>query len=193
MKFLKSAISIVLIISMLFSISVAFSSCSEDKEKVSMTVGEYLTSLSDKFGMESYQSEEPHVANIGKDNMFFGVVQASYEWNIIDGSELNTEDEISKEFVANTLVKAVGLKDVSDMSSEEIAKYANENGYITFKYRGEKDNNKLVSKTEAEDSLQASFEIFTNRNYGKGESEVKLTDGVKDLLSVHGIVWFWSL
>ena len=49
MKFLKSAISIVLIISMLFSISVAFSSCSEDKEKVSMTVGEYLTSLSDKF------------------------------------------------------------------------------------------------------------------------------------------------
>lgn len=184
MKFLKSAISIVLIISMLFSISVAFSSCSEDKEKVSMTVGEYLTSLSDKFGMESYQSEEPHVANIGKDNMFFGVVQASYEWNIIDGSELNTEDEISKEFVANTLVKAVGLKDVSDMSSEEIAKYANENGYITFKYRGEKDNNKLVSKTEAEDSLQASFEIFTNRNYGKGESEVKLTDGVKDLTSM---------
>ena len=110
-----------------------------------------MTSLSDKFGMESYQSEEPHVANIGKDNMFFEVVQASYEWNIIDGSELNTEDEISKEFVANTLVKAVGLKDVSDMSSEEIAKYANENGYITFKYRGEKDNNKLVSKTEAEE------------------------------------------
>lgn len=86
--------------------------------------------------------------------------------------------------MANTLVKAVGLKDVSDMNTEEIAKYASANGYVTFKYRGEKDSNKLVSKSEAEESLNASFDLFSNRNYGEGESEVKLTEDVKDLASL---------
>ncbi len=184
MKILKSAISIVLVMSMLFSISVAFSSCSDKTDKTSIKIGEYLATLSDKFGMDSYQSEEPHVANIGKDNKYFGVVQTSFEWNVIDDSELDTEKDVDREFMANTLVKAVGLKDVSDMNTEEIAKYASANGYVTFKYRGEKDSNKLVSKSEAEESLNASFDLFSNRNYGEGESEVKLTEDVKDLTSL---------
>lgn len=184
MKILKSAISIVLVMSMLLSISVAFSSCSDKTDKTSIKIGEYLATLSDKFGMDSYQSEEPHVANIGKDNKYFGVVQTSFEWNVIDDSELDTEKDVDREFVANTLVKAVGLKDVSDMNTEGIAKYASENGYVTFKYRGERDSNKLVTKSEVEKSLNASFDLFSNRNYGEGESKVKLAEGVKDLTSL---------
>lgn len=96
MKILKSAISIVLVMSMLFSISVAFSSCSDKTDKTSIKIGEYLATLSDKFGMDSYQSEEPHVANIGKDNKYFGVVQTSFEWNVIDDSELDTEKDVDR-------------------------------------------------------------------------------------------------
>lgn len=179
MKLTKKILSFFLVLAILSGLSIGFTSCSNSKKL--LTVGEYLTELTDKFGIYDYKSEEPYLENVSAKNKYFEVVQMAYEWNIIDEStSLDLDSVIDKGFAANTLVKAVGLVDTSEMSYDEIAWYAAENSYITYDYRGRTDNAREINAQEARDSMEASYQLWTNRDYGVGTATVEWKDDVTD-------------
>lgn len=183
MKNFKKIISLLLICTLIFGMASVFSSCgSGSKEQLS--VGEYLAELTEKFGMKSYKSEKPYVKNITKSDPYFAQVQMAYEWNIIDDSNLDLSQTVSKGFVANTLVKAVGFEDVTDKNYAEIASFASLNGYTSFKCHDEKDCEREISKKEAEESLDKAFNIWANKDMGDPYSETTWGEGVADLTTL---------
>ena len=179
MKLVKKIISLFLVLTILSGLSIGFTSCSNSKKI--LTVGEYLTELTDKFGIYTYKSDEPYLENVSAKNQYFGAVQMAYEWNIIDESTyLDLDSVVDKGFAANTLVKAVGLADTSGASYDDIAQFAADNGYVTFDYRGRTDNAREITAEEARDSMEASFKIWTDRDYGEGTAVVEWKENVTD-------------
>ncbi len=177
MRFFKRILSIILALCMLSGLLIGFSGCSNNTK--TLTIGQYLTKVVDKFGMISYQTNEPHIESITEENEFFEVVQMAYEHKLIDDSDLDLNAVANKGFVANTLVKAVGFADTESMTYDDIAQFAADNGYIMFDYRGRTDNEREVLTQEIDESLDASFYIWTNRNY-EPVQEIKWKDGVTD-------------
>lgn len=180
MKILKKFISLLLICALMLGMMSVLSSCNKNSND-KLSIGEYLTELTEKFGMQSYKTDEPYIKNISKDNPYFEQVQMAYEWNIIDDSELDLSKTVSKGFVANTLIKAVGFEDLTGKSYEEIANYSSLNGYTTFKCHGEKDCEKEISKKEAEESIDKAFDIWSNKDMGDPYSETNWGEDVADL------------
>lgn len=186
MKLYKATISMLLVVTLTFCELFALSSCKKTtaENDPDISKGEFLSMLDEKFGFNNYQSEEPHVKNVGKDNDLFSVVQAAYEWNVIDDSEIDLQDNATKAFVANALVKAADIEDVSAMSEEDISKLAKDKGYITYSYKSNKEDDKPVKLSEAKESLDAAFYLYTHVDYGEGKYDVEWADGVQDLSSL---------
>lgn len=156
--------------------------CSK-KEEDTISKGEWLVLLCDEFGMESYMESEPYTNTVDEDSVYFPYVQMAYEWEIIDDKNIDLEEVVSKGFLAETLVKCVGLTDTSDMTDEEIVQYAVDKKYVSFKYRGRTDNIRNVTRQEAIDSAALAYNIWTDRTYETIE-KLEVIDDVVDLTKV---------
>lgn len=178
MKYGRRIISAFLLCVLLAGIAGSLVSCSSNQSTV--VTGEWLAMVVDKFGIIGYNSEEPYISSIGADNEYFDVVQAAYEWGIINGEmDLDLEDSLTKGMAANTLVNAAGIDDVSGMDYDEIAQFAVDNGYVEFKkYRGHTDNKRYVTAEEAKASLEKAYDKWANRDFGTPVESVSFGEDV---------------
>ena len=182
MKLYKRILSAFMSIVMLTGIITMFASCSGTKDKtVSLNVGEYLSELANAFGMYSYTSKDPHVSGINKDNKYFDTIQACFEWNVIDGSSIDLEKNLTKGFVAKTLINAVGQENIENKSEKEIAKTATSKSYIKYKYKGTSDVDKTVTDEEARESIKASVKLWATPTDKKSKSEATFGDKTVNL------------
>ena len=127
---MKRLISLALAILTLFGCISCLSGCSPVSS--TLTKGEWLSMLCDGFGMDSYQQQTPYAKTVASDSPYFGCVQTAFEWEIISDTQIDLDALATKGFLAQTLVKCVGIKDISGMSDDEITQYAVDNGYVTF-------------------------------------------------------------
>lgn len=167
MKMFKKIISVLLVITVIATTGVGFSACSKSDE--SLSIGEYLTTLVDEFGM--YLGDDELT-----DELAF---QTATDWEIVNTS-VNLADNVKKGFVLVTLVKTVGFYDTTDLTDEEIADYAADNKYNAFKYSGEKDFDSTAPKEETLASIQNAKDIWANPDFEEYEN-IKYSDGVVDL------------
>ena len=188
MKTLKKLLSLVLVVSMGTGL-VSLTACGSKSAEV-ITMGDFTSLVVEKFGIESYQSEEPHVASVGTDSAYFGAVQGAYEWDIIsEEDEYSVSSNLSKEYCAVMLTRAVGFDDVDGKTDEEIAQIAKDKGYITYDYRGHKDSKKNVSPEDAKASLDAAFEAFANHDFGAPTEDITYNDDVVVVGESEGYKW----
>lgn len=158
---------VLLIIGAIFSTS----GCQNTTSNNSITKGEVLYMVLDSFGMLNYGSSEQTASDC---------IQIASDWSMIDANNTNAEDAANKGFLAEVLVKCVGLKDTSDMSSDDILEYAANNNYVSFEYRGRTDSIRNVTMDEVTESIKRSFDIWTNRTLEKKE-DIVLGENVVDL------------
>lgn len=167
MKTFKKIISVILVITVLATTCVGFSACSKSSE--SLSIGEYLTTLIDEFGM--YLGDDELTDEIA--------LETAVDWKIVNTS-VNLSDNVKKGFVLVTLVKTVGFYDTADLTDSEIADYAADNKYNAFKYSGEKDFNSTADKDETLASIQNAKDIWANPDFEEYEN-IKYSDDVVDL------------
>lgn len=167
MKTFKKIISVILVITVLATTCVGFSACSKSSE--SLSIGEYLTTLIDEFGM--YLGDDELTDEIA--------LETAVDWKIVNTS-VNLSDNVKKGFVLVTLVKTVGFYDTADLTDSEIADYAAANNYNAFKYSGEKDFNSTADKDETLASIQNAKDIWANPDFEEYEN-IKYSDDVVDL------------
>lgn len=168
MKHIKKIISLLLVFIILCTTCVGFSACS--KGSVEMSVGDYLITLIDEFGMY-LGSEELN------DNIALSVAK---EWEVVDDKNLNTEENVQKGFVLTTLVKTVGFYETENLTDEDIAEYGAKNGYSAFSYKSSKDFYDKANKEETIESINNAKQIWLNPNFEEN-TNVKLKDDVLDL------------
>lgn len=182
---MKKKLSLFMAVILLFCSIFSISGCkknSDSKNENSISQGEWLSMLNEKFGMYTYNSSVPYYDEVDITNKYFGAVQIAYEWDIIDDdTDLKVDEPVSKQFAANTLVRAVGYKKTEDMSENEITKLAAEEGYIDFDYRGRTDNKRTITTEEAEKSLEAAKKVWTSPDFGTPEDNSVYQDSVVDL------------
>ena len=178
MKRFRRIISLLLVLVLTAGIAASLASCST--MGFGVTTGEWLNMVVDKFGITGYQSETPHIEAVKKDNSYFSAVQAAYEWNIIDEeTELDLDGRVTKGLVANTLVRAVGMDDLTGFDCDDIAQFAVDNAYVDFEsYRGRTDNIRFVSSEEAQNSLDKAFGKWANYDFGLPQEKVSFSDDV---------------
>lgn len=177
MKLAKRIISVLLVLATVFGMIGSLSACSMSANKIK--VGDWFSMIIDRFGITGYNSTEPYFSDITSSNKYFDVVQAAYEWDIIDGeTEFDLEENLSKSLAANTLVRAVGMADIEGLGTDEITQFAVDNGYVTFNYRGRTDGKRLVSEDEATASLDAAFDLWANFDFGAPQESLTVADDV---------------
>lgn len=168
MKYFKKILSVIIAISIVMTTCVGFSSCS--KGSVELSVGDYLVTLVDEFGMY-----------LGTDELTNDIaLETAKDWEIIENEQLNVRENVTKGFVLVTLVKTVGFYDTKNMSDVEIAEYASKNEYSAFAYKGEKDFNKKAGKDETLKSIEKAKYIWQNPNFEE-KMDIKYADNVADL------------
>ena len=176
MKTLKKVLSIILVIAM-FSSMLALVSCGKASNK--LTVGQWLSIIIDRFEIQGESAKTPYIESVNVSDEYFDVVQTAYEWGTIDDSmDLNVDDAVSKEFCAISLVKTVGFEDTEGLSNDEIAQIAVDEGYITYQYKGHVDSGREVTLDEAKSSLDKSYSIWANHDFGEIVESVEYTDDV---------------
>lgn len=182
MKHTRKIVALLMAVVALLSSLLIWFSCSlmqEDK----FTKGEWLASLCDYFGMYGYNQEEPYANTVDEESEYFPYIQMAFEWGMINDKEIDPDDEMTKGFLATTLVKCVGLADTEGMSDEEVAAFAAANKYLSYSYEDEDDFDDEVTPTEADKCLEMAYNIWTDRtletveNYEVAENVVDLSDG----------------
>lgn len=179
MKLTVKLVALLLAVVAVLSSLIVWLSCSLMNDN-SIKKGDWLVLLCDKFGMDTYMEDEPYTNTVEEDSDYFPYVQIAYEWGIINDKEIDPDDKVTKGYVAETLVKCVGLEDVSGMSEEEITEFAVENKYVDYEYKNSSDRGKKVTPEEAEDCLEAAFIKWTDREYEVVE-EYDYVENVVDL------------
>ncbi|MFG6377070.1 MAG: Ig-like domain-containing protein [Lachnospiraceae bacterium] len=182
---MKKKLSLFMAVILLFCSIFNFCGCkknSDSKNENSISQGEWLAMLNEKFGMYTYNSSVPYYDEVDITNKYFGAVQIAYEWDIIDDdTDLKVDEPVNKQFAANTLVRAVGYKKTDGMSEDQITELAAEEGYIDFDYRGRTDNKRTITTEDAEKSLEAAKKIWTSPDFGAPEDNSVYQDSVVDL------------
>ena len=188
MKTFKKILSIFLILTMSTGL-ITLSACGKVNIQP-ISIGDFTSLIVDKFGIETYQSEEPHVASVGTDSAYFTAVQGAYEWNIIeDEDDYNVSSNLSKEYCAVMLARAVGFDDLEGKTNEEVAQVAKDKGYITYDYRGRKDAKRAIDAETAKESLNAAFVAFADHDFGAPVEKITYNDDVVVVGENEGYTW----
>ena len=92
------------------------------KEISSITLSDWIMTLDEEAGIDSYTQKTPYFINVSEDDVCFDAVQAAVEWGILDQLYAFDPDEVlTKEYCAYTLMNLaekadgdVNIKDISD-------------------------------------------------------------------------------
>lgn len=121
-----------------------------------VTRGQWITMLADAFGLDTYESAEPHYTDIQAGNPLFAAVQSAAEWGILDalsGERFDADKNITREEVAATAALTAGFEQSDGTSAVD---YALQRGIITSKG----DLSGDVTQNECENALSAARSVY---------------------------------
>lgn len=127
-------LTIVTLLSMLFT-----TGCSKKSVKI-YTRGEWISALSELFGMEQPYSSDPYFDDVDANNPVFNAVQNCVEWEIIEkGDNFNPNDRADVNFAIETAIKAIGLDRIENSidgeqlnTSKSCVKYFNKKSNVKY-------------------------------------------------------------
>ncbi len=176
-RLLSSVLTIVILCSALLS-------CGESENDADLTMGQWLSLVSDSFGFQNYTSETPYFKNVTKSDYAFSVFQAAAEWNIIEPSDkITSKTPVKWNDVLISLVNAGEFLD-SDATSEEKIDFAIEHFDSSIKkYWG----NRYIKLEDAMSLLDKSQNMWAKKVYTENIQTATFSDNVKDFSQQTGI------
>lgn len=163
--------------------------CSADEANY-YTVGEWLNIVENDFGMTYYEQETPYFTSINSDNDLFSVSQIAAEWGVVDTTQqLDVNKKVTREFCADTLVRAMAFDYDVDMDISDAASIAHLNTVkvalnedILSLDSARKFNPEVVmTKNEAGTALAIARDKWVNLSYDETYNNSEVRDGVVNL------------
>ena len=172
------------------------SGCGQKDMADAVTRGEWITMLSETFGMDSYVEDTPYYSDVTAGTELFPYVQSAAEWNVLSiftDDALEADKKVTREEVASTAAIAAGcnvsedqFNDKGEFNSDASVEYAIQYGIL----EDDKNLSKSMTLEECEDALSAARSAYLNVpieekiNVVADENLVDLTDLNTDLLSL---------
>lgn len=115
---MKRIIAAILVFVLVFSFALSLAGCTATTEDMALTMGQWVTLVSEAFGMQNFLSDTPYFKNVDQNNPFFAPFQMVAEWDILAPSEdIKDTTAVRYKDVLTTLVNAGGF--LSDNATEE--------------------------------------------------------------------------
>lgn len=156
----------------------------------SYTTGEWLNMVEENFSLTYYEQAEPYFASITADNDLFSVSQIAAEWGVVDtDQELNLDKKVTKEFCADTLVRAMAfdnesttsIADEASVKHPQTAKIAVDEGILSLDNAGKFNPGKILTRKEASTALAIARDKWINVTYDETYDNSKVREGVINL------------
>lgn len=144
------------------------SGCGSKNEGDAVTRGEWITMLSEAFGMDSYTEDTPYYSDVATGTALFPYVQSAAEWDVLSiftDDTLEADKAVNREEVASTAAIAAGF-DVSDdqfdskgaFDSAASIEYAVQHGIL----ENDKGLSKSMTREACESALAAACDAYLN-------------------------------
>lgn len=167
------------------------SGCSESgklADENRYTVAQWLSIVEDGFGMNYYTNQEPVMQNVLRDDSRFDTVQVAVEWGLISADDgLDLDSKVTKEFCADTLVRAInfsnsGSEKISDESKInpkylESVKVALNNGIFSLN-SGKFEPTKVLEKQDADLAFDIAHDKWVNFTFDESYNHSTVRDNV---------------
>ncbi len=159
-----SFLMVLIMVMNLFSLS----GCGNQDEGAKVTRGEWISMLSESFGMNTYTDEAPHYSDVSAGTDLFPYVQSAAEWDVLSiftDEELEADKAVTREEAASTAAIAAGCEVTEEQfdskgrfDSGASIDFAVQNGILT-------DNKGLSQKMTVEECdamLSAAHAAYLN-------------------------------
>ena len=189
----RRVISLLLILALTMGI-VPLSACGRKDEGGTVTRGEWITMLSEMFGMDSYVENAPYYTDVSAETALFPYVQSTTEWGVLSifpRGELEPDKAVTREEVGSTAAIAAGC-DVADDQFDDKGTFNSSNSIDFAVQHGILENDKGLSKKMTEEECQAALEaardaylntpVTEKVSVTEDENIVDLTDLSPDVL-----------
>lgn len=171
---------------------------SNTEEDEGVTRGEWITMLSEAFGMDSYTGDTPYYSDVATGTDLYSYVQSAAEWDVLSiftDDALEADKKVTREEVGSTAAIAAGcdvteeqFNDKGEFDSSASIEYAVQYGIL----ENDKNLSKGMTVDECEAALDAARSAYLNApivekiHVAADENLVDLTDLDTDQLSVDG-------
>ena len=193
----RKIVSLLLAITLMVSL-LPLSGCGDQNNEEAVTRGEWITMLSETFGLDSYTEETPYYSDITNDSNLFSYVQSAAEWDVLSiftDDTLEPDEKVTLEEVASTAAIAAGcdvsvsqFDDKGNFDADASINYAVQYGIL------ESDNglSKKATLEQCEAALSAAQSAYLNTPIEEkvyvaaDENVVDLTGLNNELLEMEG-------
>lgn len=167
------------------------SGCKAAEDKNHYTVLQWLDKVEETFNLLYYSEQEPLVKSVKTSDDSFETVQIATEWGIIDpDDDLKFSDKLTKEFAADTLIRAMNCvtpstvdisdsKKVKSLYLENVMSSVNE-GIFALE-SGKFDPKKQLSVAEADAAMLTAYYKWINFSYGESFDRSTIKENVINL------------
>ncbi len=187
-KIIKAFLSIVLLTAFVLP---CFSGCASSAGSNYYTVLQWLDKVERTFNMLYFSESEPLVKSVKTSDTGFETVQIAAEWGMIDPEDdLKFNDKLTKEFAADTLIRAMNCvtpstveisdsKKVKPLYLENVMSSVNEGifGLNASKF----DPKKKLTIAEADAAVLAAHDKWVNFSYGESFDRSTVKENVINL------------
>ena len=172
---MRRLISIILLLATLFGLCLPIAGCSEKKNGLRM--GQWLSLLTDSFGITDYSEETPFFPKVNASNQYFGVFQAAAEWDILEPSDnISHDTPVTWNDALITLVNAGEFTDIAATDEEKINYAIQTFDNKIRSYWG----NRAIKLNKAVELLDIAQDLWVNKTYTETIQQITYADGVKD-------------
>lgn len=194
----RKIVSLLLAITLMVSL-LPLSGCGDQNNEEAVTRGEWITMLSETFGLDSYTEETPYYSDITNDSNLFSYVQSAAEWDVLSiftDDTLEPDEKVTLEEVASTAAIVAGLQMYlchNSMTKENFDADASINYAVQYGIL-ESDNglSKKATLEQCEAALSAAQSAYLNTPIEEkvyvaaDENVVDLTGLNNELLEMEG-------
>ena len=193
----RKIVSLLLAITLMVSL-LPLSGCGDQNDEEAVTRGEWITMLSETFGLDSYTEETPYYSDITNDSNLFSYVQSAAEWDVLSiftDDTLEPDEKVTLEEVASTAAISAGcdvsesqFDDKGNFDADASINYAVQYGIL----ESDKGLSKKATLEQCEAALSAAQSVYLNTPIEEkvyvaaDENVVDLTGLNNELLEMEG-------
>lgn len=178
---MKRWISLLLVVATLCSMCSGLAGCTKKEPTISR--GEWISMLADRFGMDSTITENPYFTDVDKENPYYVQVQSCADWHVLSNekdSKFQPNQDATVEFALETAILASEV----DTKGQSFVDYALANNII-------KDKGFMSTRGRLSTETAAEILTWTQNLYLNGliepHANVEYAENVQNLTTVSGI------
>ena len=158
------------------------------KQTPSYTIGEWIQCINEEAGIETVDSTKDIEISLDKENSYYEEFQKAEQWEILPEGEKNPEEELTKEYVAYTLVHLCDLEKLdTNVIVEDLqeSKYPDEvevivsNLIMSVNQINQFQPKEKVNQEEAINYAKCIKKRMNHKSFSQSESNIKLRDSLE--------------